>query len=419
MDRGRPRKRSESRSKNELPELPIKGHESKRLISCERRAFEQLPQGWRPSEAGQNLSSSDVMTLRKQALGQAERFEVLKIDDVESLSKELRRLDERTDYLRRTYTSLRAGRRNLHSRICQYLRSPRVAKFSHDAMLKQEEALAELDASIDDWVTKLEQAENRRMRVRQKLLEHVAAASILPGTLPMSAISESLQQVMGIQSPTGPRELSTPPRSPSQACFGRRSGETSPSPHRVVAQVPVATLEEPVVGKDAENAASLSRADSILTLNRRDVESIRVYAGDDVYALLADVENEISKMGGAYSPTSSLAPAPLSGAEENEDTSERERQRQRSHDKLDGFYCTSPTSITAPSARAPESVENKAHVFTKTSRPKAFKAQGVIAHMIAPSPAANNMTPSPLSPLPVVKNTANSENFLTSAVFKP
>ncbi len=46
-------------------------------------------------------------------------------------------------------------------------------------MLEQEEALAKLDASIDDWATKLEQAENRRTSVRQKLLEHVAAASIL------------------------------------------------------------------------------------------------------------------------------------------------------------------------------------------------------------------------------------------------
>lgn len=47
-------------------------------------------------------------------------------------------------------------------------------------MLRQEESLIELDASIDDWFDKLEMAENRRMRVRQKLLEHVAAALLLP-----------------------------------------------------------------------------------------------------------------------------------------------------------------------------------------------------------------------------------------------
>src|SRR4051812_43533868 len=93
--------------------------------------------------------------------------------------QELRLLDERTEYLRHTHTSLRSGRRNLHSRICQYLRSPRTAKFSHESILKQEEALAELDTSIDEWTTKLEHAENRRIRVRQKLLEHVAAAVTL------------------------------------------------------------------------------------------------------------------------------------------------------------------------------------------------------------------------------------------------
>jgi hypothetical protein len=72
------------------------------------------------------------------------------------------------------------------------------------SILKQQEALMELDHSIDDWVTKLEQAENRRTRVRQKLLEHVAAAL----TIPPSAIRpegeadgknvEQKDQLMGI-----------------------------------------------------------------------------------------------------------------------------------------------------------------------------------------------------------------------------
>lgn len=35
--------------------------------------------------------------------------------------------------------------------------------------------LAELDIAIDDWVSKLEQAEHRRWKIQQKLLEHVAA----------------------------------------------------------------------------------------------------------------------------------------------------------------------------------------------------------------------------------------------------
>lgn len=35
--------------------------------------------------------------------------------------------------------------------------------------------LAELDIAIDDLVSKLEQAEHRRWKIQQKLLEHVAA----------------------------------------------------------------------------------------------------------------------------------------------------------------------------------------------------------------------------------------------------
>ena len=143
-----------------------------------------------------------------------------------------------------------------------------MARFSHESILKQEEALSELDASIDDWVSKLEQAENRRTRVRQKLLEHVAGALIMvpQGT---GVGEHGGDEVRGVgMSPVGgmAREVDTPPRSPTK----------SQSPQRLAAQVEVETLEE---------------------TNRRDVESIRIYADSDVYALLADVEDEINRMG--------------------------------------------------------------------------------------------------------------------------
>ncbi|EEY14430.1 conserved hypothetical protein [Verticillium alfalfae VaMs.102] len=176
MERGRPRKRTDRKDGS----VSAQRAESARTRSTDQKAFEELPSGCKASEAANQMNQIELLALQKQAFGQASRFEVLRKEDVESLSRELRQLDERTEYLRRTYHSLRAGRRNLHSRICQYLRSPRVARFSTDSMLKQEEALGELDASIDDWVNKLEHAENRRARVRQKLLEHVAAAAILP-----------------------------------------------------------------------------------------------------------------------------------------------------------------------------------------------------------------------------------------------
>lgn len=123
------------------------------------------------------FNAYDVMLLSKQALGQAQRFDVLKVEDVIALSKELLHLDKKSEYLRRTYACLRAGRRKVHFHMCQYLRS---SKFSYDSKLKLVEVLAELDVSIDKWVIKVEYIDNRRMRIRQSLLEHIAAAILLP-----------------------------------------------------------------------------------------------------------------------------------------------------------------------------------------------------------------------------------------------
>ncbi len=78
IDRGRPSKRNEKSSKTS---------DAKNTKSSERRAFEELPAGWRPCEAISKLNANDVMALHKQALGQAERFEVLKVEDVDALSK--------------------------------------------------------------------------------------------------------------------------------------------------------------------------------------------------------------------------------------------------------------------------------------------------------------------------------------------
>lgn len=82
MERGRPRKKSDGTLVG-----GARSAELKRKQSIERRAFETLPQGWRPSEAAKTLDQSEASYLHKQALGQAQRFEVLKKDDVESLSK--------------------------------------------------------------------------------------------------------------------------------------------------------------------------------------------------------------------------------------------------------------------------------------------------------------------------------------------
>ncbi|KAF8849322.1 hypothetical protein BDZ45DRAFT_663315 [Acephala macrosclerotiorum] len=291
MDRGRPKKRSQT----PIDGSPIKRSASKRSPSNptstspvaeteksdEQKAFEHLPSGIRATEASTHLPSLEIEALRKQAIGQASRFEVLSSKDVETLSRELRALDERCEYLRKTHRSLRSGRRNLHDRICTYLRSPRVARFSHESMLKQEEALSELDSSIDDWVSKLEAAENRRTRVRQKLLEHVAAALIMQPQVESSPkMSEGFNveaereavrmHVMNMVSSS--HDLNTPPRSPTKASSPERL-------ERVVEEVKIASPEAPA------------------RRGGRDVESIRIYADSDVYALMADLDEEINRMG--------------------------------------------------------------------------------------------------------------------------
>ncbi|KAF7559563.1 hypothetical protein G7046_g4583 [Stylonectria norvegica] len=371
MDRGRPRKRPEVRNNNGPL---LKSTDSKRSKSSDKRAFEQLPKGYRPRHAAGNIESLELAALQKQAFGQAERFEVLKAADVELLSKELRYLDERSDYLRRTYTSLRAGRRNLHSRICQYLRSPRAAKFSHESMLKQEEALAELDASIDDLILKLEKADNRRTRVRQKLLEHVAAAACLAASGTANAYLPP-QQSIGTGPASSVGTISTPPRSPTKQSFTfARATSSSPSPQRVVAQVPSTILEQPL-GEDAANLNDGSLATGTASLKRSDVESIRIYAGDDVYTLLADVEKEITRMS-------------VNAGVPEADMSEKKRiehHRQKSHEMLnDMMSSTNPLAVKKS--------------FNKTT------------------------TTCTSAPIPPLKDDAPAEEgliLLTNAVFKP
>ncbi|KAK7908225.1 hypothetical protein PG985_015528 [Apiospora marii] len=387
MDRGRPRKRSDG--------TPVGGG-LKRAASRktkdeeQRRAFEELPQGWKPQEATAHLDHAEADYVHKQALGQVLRFEVLKKDDVESLSKELRHLDERTEYLRRTYTSLRAGRRNLHARICQYLRSPRGAKFSQGSMLKQEEALAELDASIDDWVNKLEHAENRRTRVRQKLLEHVAAAATMGMSPDNAGAMDLLTQAMGGQPHHAAADISTPPRSPAKSGTFFHAPSPSPSPQRVVARVPSVIPELPY--EDAEPCTTSERADDAdadadadTDTELRRMESIRIYADSDVYALLADVESEFTKLRGNQTPSPGPTPDSPTVPGHHDD---REVHRARSHEKLQGTAGT--TRTTTPPAQI------KTQTITTRSRPA-----------------------SPRAPSPNQDSPTTGEFFLTAAVFKP
>jgi hypothetical protein len=132
--------------------------------------------------------------------------------------------------------------------MISYLKSETL-QFSKESLLRQEEALIELDKSIDDWILKLEQAEHRRLRVRQKLLEHVAAAMTLNPILAPQKVAVS---------PV------TPPRSPVRT-------ESAPS-----------STTQPVA--------------SPAPANRRDVESIKIYADGQVLNLFSDIEQAVARM---------------------------------------------------------------------------------------------------------------------------
>ena len=109
-----------------------------------------MPSGFKAVEATSRVPEAEAKALKSQADHHVQRFEVLQAKDVSMLSQELELLDERCKYLQSTHKSLREGRKNLHTRMITSLRSPRMANFSRESILRQEEALAELDVSIDD-----------------------------------------------------------------------------------------------------------------------------------------------------------------------------------------------------------------------------------------------------------------------------
>lgn len=120
-----------------------------------------------------------------------------------------------------------------------YLKRPQLTtKFSRESILKQEEALSELDVSIDEWASKLEVAQDRRNQMQQKLLQHYAAASNLP-------TSQTAQSTRTIEMTL------TPPTSP-------------------------------------ENSS-----EDVYSRQRQDVQSIKIYADSGVAALLSAIEQEI------------------------------------------------------------------------------------------------------------------------------
>ncbi|KAK7739129.1 hypothetical protein SLS53_005765 [Cytospora paraplurivora] len=326
----------------------------------QRRAFENLPKGWKAPDAIQMLQQSEIATLQTQAVQQAARFEIMRKEDVDSLSR-------------------------------------------HEPMLKQEEALAELDASIDEWVNRLEQAENRRTRIRQKLLEHVAAAVALPVPGAVGTCEE-LHIAMGIARPFTSNNISTPPRSPVKTSITPRTASSSPSPQRIIAHVPSTIFEQPFIEgltafgpeydqpEEHQRPAGLKigKAEGLLTAeNRRaEVESIRIYAGEDIAALLVDVEQQMIRMSRAADHAAALQ-------EEDSNISDikRELHREHSHELLQGGVKTASSNASLNTAASTAS--------SMTLPPSTYTP-----------PTATSTTTG-------FKDQSPGEILLTNAVFKP
>ncbi|KAI9743971.1 MAG: hypothetical protein M1818_002705 [Claussenomyces sp. TS43310] len=254
--------------------IPIKT--SKHQSWSEHKILETLPQGTKAADAPSMYCQVELEALRRQALEQAVNFEVLCAKDVDAQSRELRALDERCKYLRKTHASFRSGRRNLHEGICNYLRFQPLAGFSHDIFLKQEEALAELDLSIDVLMEKLERAEKRLARVRQKLLEHFAAVLTLPVTAAVSA-PDSTRKERGA---TGT----------SRDVLGHRDEDTPPcSPKNLHCPV-IRPKRKPLRTNNTHHPPTRSNFDQLSP------ESVHIYFESDVQGLLAEVEEEMDRM---------------------------------------------------------------------------------------------------------------------------
>lgn len=431
--------------------------------NSETRAFDVLPCGHRTTEVLTVLGAGEAAALATEALQKTSRFRVLCKKDVDTLSRELHNLEERIEHLRRVCTSLRNDRHALHERICHYLRSNNAADINHDVLLRQQEALAELETAADYQLAQLEQIEEHRACIRQKLLEHVAAAATLPlncrltaaavaaaGLIPASSFSNTEQLYSPFDSSNSSsscqQTISTPPRSPAKTFLQpimSSHSEPGAAPllpsQRPVAQIPLTILEQPLVEEamavfpthihasaqipatpttqmapatpsDGVVVSPLSSPLSTLTSpdsHRVDVESIRVYAGDDVYALLTDAENHITRIGSPpTAPVLNASPLllpspsnptaqdyfslPRNGALSREER--RRLHRAHSEDLLTGFAGYTHRTPTPPA-------------------PSLQPHLGAVAPVTAATASAPGLFSEPPAESP--------EIFLTSAVFRP
>ena len=222
--------------------------------------------------------------------------------------------------------------------------------------------------------------------------------------------------------------------SPTKTAFTQTE---SPSPPRVVAQVPSTIMEQPLF-EEPSTMENNNNLDGATQTSLRRAETIRIYADNDVYsvtALLLDVENAITKMGsGDASPVTKEEPAPKEcskgpsmakeapvtkdvaavrerSATRDESLSDAERKkmhRTRSH----GFLRVSPAApVRKPvpgSKLEPKTSLPSLPCVHQKLEPKTSSSS--LPSITTTSATTSNVPDSgPLSP----------QIFLTSAVFKP
>lgn len=127
--------------------------------------------------------------------------------------------------------------------------------------------MAELDIAIDDWVSKLEQAEHRRWKIEQKLLEHVAATLTIVDPTVIKAGNNNTTRAP--QQRRMLKENRTPPTTP---------------------QEPILTDESLGVCNSSSNSHSHSHSET------ENLQTVRVYADTGVAVLLSAIEDEILLM---------------------------------------------------------------------------------------------------------------------------
>ncbi|KAE8141807.1 hypothetical protein BDV38DRAFT_278589 [Aspergillus pseudotamarii] len=106
-------------------------------------------------------------------------------------AEELQVLEERCRHIRRIYDSLEFELRGLQERTTRFLGSESTdgAECRKNVLIRTK-AIADLDVSMKGWASKLEQATNQQVYLRQKLAEHVAATAHRDTTNPGLGISD-------------------------------------------------------------------------------------------------------------------------------------------------------------------------------------------------------------------------------------